>query len=271
MTVKVKIVSKRDYPELRKIEDRLDVVELRLVAESEDVRKAREYSKVKVGLEPDIIIAVGGDATFLRRANEEPIDPILTVRGGEKDSLGWHADFALDKIDQALYDLEHGLYEVVGFRQLETEFEDRRYYAINDVYINRVGPTIHFKVYCINGEERELIYPRDLKADGIVIAGEYGSTAYNLTAGGPMLYSVDALVATPLYAMKFGKPVITKNGFCIEMTKNTALLQYDGYSIGEISPGDSFTVRHSDRRICVVKLKNLKESLASKLDRLDKY
>lgn len=265
--MKVKIVSKRDYPELEEIEKRLDVIELRLPIESEDIREMREYVKDR---DPDIVITVGGDATFLRRADRESDIPILAIHGGEKDSLGWHADFSLRDIDQALYDLEHGLYELVKYKRLELGFRGNSYDALNDVYVNRISSSIHFKVYCIMDGERELVYPEVLVGDGVNIANAYGSTAYNLTAGGPILYNTEAIVETPLYVNKYQYSVIAEKGFYVELVKNVGLLQYDGIEIGRIIPGEGFTVGHSDKYIEKVRINSLSESLASKLYRRDK-
>lgn len=79
--MKVKIISKKSYPELKKI-----------------------YGRFEISDKADVCLAIGGDGTFIRAANEFD-GPILPVRSKEKDSTGYYADVGLDDIDYVIKSL----------------------------------------------------------------------------------------------------------------------------------------------------------------------
>jgi len=243
---RIKLVEKRDYPEVRKL-----------------------YKFFEVSNDGEVCLAVGGDGTFLKAAREFE-GPILPVRGGEEDSLGFHADFTVRDMDEIILNLTDSLYTIREYPKLQVAFKNNIYEAVNDVALLRATPkTIHCRIYYYENGERELLYPKDLKGDGVIFSGQIGSTAYNYFAHGPIIYGLDAIVVTPILA-SYDVSVVSKKVFYTEVTKNIATLESDGVELGKLSTGDSFIVEESDKKVKIITLRK-KESFSQKFSRLHRF
>jgi NAD+ kinase len=244
---RISIVKRKDYPEVDKLEESFEVCD-----------------------EGEICIAIGGDGTFLEAAKEFDL-PILHIRGGERDSLGFHADVDLGDVDEVVEELKDNRYSIEEYSKLRIACKNRFYDAINDAVLFRAkNRSVHCKVYYYDGGgDKTPLYPNDLKGDGVIFSRQIGSTAYNFSAHGPIIYGVDVLAITPISA-NFRFSIVSDGAFSVEVTKNVASLQCDGVEIDRLSRGEAFTVNRSDRVVKVVKLKKT-ESLSEKLARLRKF
>lgn len=239
----IRIVKKKDYPELRKLYETFDV--------SED---------------GEICLAVGGDGTFLE-ATREFKGPILPVRGGEKDSLGFHADFAVEDMDEIINGLKCNSYTIEEYSKLKMTYKGRVYNAVNDVSLFRASPkSVHCRVYYYENDEIKPLYPKDLRGDGVVFSGQIGSTAYNFFAHGPIIHKADVIAVTPLSA-NYNTSIVGEGEFSVEVTKNEGSIEYDGIALERLIKGENFTVGKSDEKIKVIRLKR-RESFSEKLARL---
>ncbi|MDR0931308.1 MAG: NAD(+)/NADH kinase [Clostridiales bacterium] len=143
----------------------------------------------------DFIISVGGDGTLLStaRAYAPRNIPILGVNTGR---LGFMTGLENDELPH-LIDIIHGDYETSNRIMLVTDFlegSDSR--ALNDIVISRTLPRImHIKVFL----DDELL--KEYSADGVIISTPTGSTAYSLSAGGPLIDpTLDVIAITPICA-----------------------------------------------------------------------
>ncbi len=145
----------------------------------------------------DAAIAIGGDGTMfhLARALMERDIPILGINSGR---LGFLAQLeagdlsALEKLKTNDFDIENRM--VLKITALGKDIKEARY-AVNDVVISRshLGRTIDIEVKC------EDYHIGDYRADGIIFSTPTGSTAYSLSAGGPIMDpAVDAIIMTPV-------------------------------------------------------------------------
>ena len=236
-------MKKRDYPEVKKIYEKFDVVEK----------------------DADVCIAIGGDGTLLRAAMEFD-GPILPIGERSRKSLGFYSDFGIDELDEALQQLMEG-FSIEEYRKLEFEFKNKKYSVVNEVRVFRGNNprSLHIGVYFADKKER--FFPRDVKGDGLICASRLGSTAYNLNVYGPIL-RIDAMVVTPISARV--PPIVTDEDLLIEITKNSGRLEYDSAPPFEIGPGDYFTVGLSEETVKIVRLKK-RESFHEKLERLSEY
>ena len=228
------IVKRKDYPEVSRIEENF-----------------------KIRDEGEICIAIGGDGTFLEAARKFDI-PILHIRGGEKESLGFHADVTLKEIDGIIRELQSDTYSIKEYPKLQITHKSGVTDAVNDAIFFRGNPkSVHCKIY--NYEEKgkkALIYPSDIKGDGVIFSRQIGSTAYNFSAHGPIIYEVDVIVITPISA-NFKFSIISNKNFYVKVTKNLGSLQCDGVEIDQLSKGDVFTVKRSKKVVKVIKLKKM--------------
>jgi NAD+ kinase len=146
----------------------------------------------------DVIIALGGDGTLLTAARlvEKTEIPLLGIKFR---SLGFLTE---DDPKEAVESLFNGHYVIQDRTRLEVTVSknkktDKSYSALNDVVIHGVGVSrvIHLET-TIDG-----VILGEYLADGVIIATPTGSTAYSLSANGPIVNptSVDAFIVTPLY------------------------------------------------------------------------
>lgn len=153
----------------------------------------------ELGKHCDLVIVIGGDGSFLQAARAVAADQI-PVLGINRGKLGFLADILPNKMEQELGNILEGHYQEEKRFLLHTtiirkEDPSLEGIALNDVvlYSGSVSRMIEFEVY-IN----DALVLRQ-KADGIITATPTGSTAYALSAGGPILYpTLNAMTLTPL-------------------------------------------------------------------------
>ncbi len=229
------------------------------------------YTAFKVSNRGDICIAVGGDGTFVKAAKEYS-GPILPIRSEERGSIGYYSDVNLDDIDFVIKALKNKDYYVEKLEnKMEISHNGKRYYAVNEALLHNVLEEVSFKIYEIRGGKRYEIYPYVMSGDGILITSSIGSTAYNKSAGGPLILIPNVMCLTFLNVdgpYRNSIVVDASKVIEIEIVKYNGLLRYDGADIKELKPGDRFRVRVSEKELKIVRLKGKGESLAKKLDRI---
>ena len=232
---------------------------------------AKELSKhFEVGDQGEICVAIGGDGTFLE-ATRRVDCPILLVRTGEKNSLGFHADARLDELPTVIERLKTGDYHVEKHRKLRITHGEKSFDAVNDAVLFRANPgVIHFNVSYFNEKgEVEPLYPDVVKGDGVIITRQIGSTAYNYFAHGPIILNGDVAVVTPI-AANHRFSIVSNGDFKIELLKNEGSLQCDGVEVERLKVNDVFTVSRSDKIVRTVRLRGM-ESFSGKLGRLIRF
>lgn len=150
----------------------------------------------RIRQEADLAIAVGGDGTVLGVVRDlfGSDIPVLGVNLGH---LGFLTDVAVSDVEQMVDALIAGEYSIEQRILLEatTSDTDVRGLAFNDVVMNtsKAGRMVEYEVF-VNGDS---VYT--LRADGLIVATPTGSTAYSLSAGGPILHpELPALALVPL-------------------------------------------------------------------------
>lgn len=145
----------------------------------------------------DFVMAIGGDGTILRAARlaARAGVPILGVNMG---GFGFLAELSTADLPAALPDLVAGRYELDERMMLQAEAERidaQSLLALNDVVVTTRGVARVLRLRIVVNGEHLASYP----ADGVIVATPTGSTAYSLSAGGPILHpKVDALLITPI-------------------------------------------------------------------------
>ncbi len=248
--MKIKIVAKRNYPELKMLRDNFTI------------------SK-----KCDICIAVGGDGTFVRAAQSTDA-PILLVRSYEEGSIGYYSDVGLKDMQFVVNKLkEHKFYiEKLG-NKIELIFKKGRYYAVNEARMNNILEEVSFRIYEVNGKRISKIYPYIMSGDGLIVTGQIGSTAYNKSAEGPIILSPNVLCITFLNPDgPFRNPLVIDSSkeLEVEVVKYHGQLRYDGTDIGRISPKQRFRIKFSHKELRVVRFREKKEEFADKLERIIK-
>lgn len=161
-----------------------------------------ENSLMVEGLE--LLIVLGGDGTLLSAARlAYGYDvPILGVNIG---NLGFMTATDIHGLEECLLRIEEGKYSVEDRMMLETTLDcadgKRTYHALNDVVVHKgaLGNIINFELYV------DQDFANSYRGDGIIITTPTGSTAYNLSAGGSIMYpTVEAIGVTSICPHTFG-------------------------------------------------------------------
>ncbi|WP_024831193.1 NAD(+)/NADH kinase [Ruminiclostridium josui] len=222
----------------------------------------------------DMIICLGGDGTFLRTARTAYLYglPMLGINLG---SLGFLTDVEKGEIDKAVENILNDRYTLEDRIMLSSKlYKDGKLVAqdvaINDVVISRGGiPRIlHLSTY-IDDNLVEM-YP----GDGIVVATPTGSTAYSLSAGGPIVEPTSGLIIiTPICPhILSSRPLITsdmrKIKICVSQGfEHKAKVTVDGQKNLEITGGDYLEIEKTESTVKIIRVnsKNFFTVLRSKI------
>lgn len=246
--MKITILKERNYPAVLKLQKAFEVV-----------KKGK------------ICVAIGGDGTFIRAARSFD-GPILAIRTNEKGSIGYYADITTEQIDYAIRKLKSGSYTVEKLAsKIEIIYKGKHHYAINEASLNNFLREVSFRIYEIRNGKKYEIYPYVMSGDGILITSVVGSTAYNKSAGGPIILSPDVFCLTFLNVDgPYRNPIVvdSKKEIEIEVVKYDGMLRYDGIEIARLRPGESFRVRLSKKQLDIVRLGDVREEFGEKLGRI---
>lgn len=242
----------------------------------------RYITAAMVGADTECILVLGGDGTLIQVCrNLRTRCPVYGIKLG---TLGYLMETDLNGMFQALDQLMGNAYFVEKRMMLKGEiirngeviFQDE---AVNDVVLNRNGHLniIRFNMY-VDGE-----WICRYIADGMIVSTPTGSTAYNLSAGGPIV-SPDAavFVVTPICANAVSaRTIVLPENVAIELEidatfrshetlrqSGNANVLYDGNSYESLRPGDRVRITRSqyDARLVKTKRQSFLEALRRKLE-----
>ncbi|HZI20178.1 MAG TPA: NAD(+)/NADH kinase [Pyrinomonadaceae bacterium] len=199
----------------------------------------------------DLVVVLGGDGTMIAAARMigDHGTPVLGVNYGR---LGYLAEFTVEEMVGALeavfsghYRLDHRMMlSAQVLRGAETPLRDR---VLNDVVISKSALARIIEIEArIDGR-----FVNRFRADGLIISTPTGSTAYNLSAGGPIIYpSMEAVVITPICPHTLSnRPLVVPSDAEFELTLKTpdeeVALTLDGQVGMPLQAGDRVVVRKS--------------------------
>jgi NAD+ kinase len=208
----------------------------------------------------DVVIAVGGDGTILHTAKHalERETPVLGINTGR---LGFMAGLEVYELG-SLRRIIEGEYEIDPRMMLEIKVGARscEYYALNDAVISRgeLSRIIDLTLDC-NGRE-----VGRYRADGIIISTPTGSTAYSLSAGGPIIDpGLESIAVTPICPHSLISRTILFEPDSVlsvhpEMLENKgAYVTVDGADTLKLDNGEKVAVTRSKKKTRLIKLKDM--------------
>ena len=200
--------------------------------------------------EADFLVSLGGDGTLLslvRHSYSYGIHkPVVGINAG---NLGFLADITLSEVDLFLEQLLEGNYRIDKRMMIEAcirtkEGKEKRFFAFNDVVVTRpvISKMANINAY-IDGE-----WFNTYRGDGLIVSTPTGSTAYNLAAGGPMMYPLtQAFILTPISAHSLSnqRPLVMPADFTIELSspEEKVVAMIDGQDSYEMQAGDMLVVK----------------------------
>jgi NAD+ kinase len=197
----------------------------------------------------DLAVVLGGDGTMLR-ALQRFVGTGVPVIGVNLGRVGFLASVGRDEIEEGLGRVFSGEYEAVELPALEAEGGSGRWTAVNDVVVtsSTIGRMIEL-AWAIGGEDLG-----QLPCDGLICSTPSGSTAYNLSNGGPVLvWGLDAMAINFVAPHSLhARPMVVPRGLDLTVENRTdevaATVLADGHPVHELQPGDRVVARLSDQR-----------------------
>jgi len=196
----------------------------------------------------DFLISVGGDGTLLSvvRKSFKYDKPVLGINLG---TLGFLTDISMHQLPNFIKDLKNNIYKIDGRMMIEGSVNLNKFVAFNDIVISRKSISSMIKIAAkIDGKHFNSYF-----GDGVIISTPTGSTAYNLSVGGPIVYPLtEAFIVTPVAPHSLTqRPLVMPADFEIEfkITDNQgAVVIVDGQDIYEVEQNQSIKIKSAPKK-----------------------
>jgi NAD+ kinase len=216
------------------------------------VRAVAERAGVTVVDDPrdaEIVVALGGDGTMLRTL-AQLLGSYVPVIGVNFGRVGFLASIRPDDLERNLERVFAGEYVVVELSTLEVRLNGDRHVAVNDVVAtsSTLGRMVEL-AWAVGGEDLGTV-----SCDGMICSTPTGSTAYNLSNGGPVLVrGLDAMAVTFIAPHSLqARPLVVPRGLEVTVRNAThdvsVALLVDGHRVSEVAPGGEVAVHLCNQR-----------------------
>jgi NAD+ kinase len=218
----------------------------------EQVRSVAERKGVQLVEEPEraqLAVAVGGDGTILRTL-ARLLGTGVPVIGINYGRVGFLASIAPERLEADLTRVFAGEYRTIEQPTLEAVLDEKTVVAVNDVVVtsSTLGRMIELG-WAIAGDDLGVV-----SADGMICSTPSGSTAYNLSNGGPVLVrGIDAMAITFIAPHSLeARPLVVPRGAELMVRNATpdvgAAVLADGHRTGDLAPDASLSIRLGEQR-----------------------
>ena len=205
---------------------------------------------------PDLVLVVGGDGSMLSAAKEFANNDIHFL-GINLGKVGFMADLESDNLESKLVRVLNGENRIEEKEILNCSYNDKGYSAFNELVLHteKSYKLLEFEVAVDN------VFVYRKRADGLIISTSNGSTAYSLSAGGPILYpELNAFVITSLNPLSLSaRPLIVSSNSEVRVTLSKqesqlkSLLIFDGNQEVSIqNDNNDFIVKKSEKKFRLV-------------------
>jgi NAD+ kinase len=198
---------------------------------------------------PDLAVTLGGDGSMLR-AFHRFLDAGVPVIGVNFGRVGFLTSIEADELEQGLERALAGDFTIVELPTLDVRIGGERWPAVNDVVAtsSTLGRMVELG-YAVGGEDLGV-----LPCDGVICSTPSGSTAYNLSNGGPVLvWGLDAMVITFVAPHSLHvRPLVVPHSLPLAVTNRTpdgpVTVIVDGMEVGKLESGRQVDVRLGEQR-----------------------
>ena len=234
--------TKKDYPNTAELFD--------------DINFNIDFKQLSKGIYDfncDMIVVLGGDGTLLRAQSKmKPETPLLGINMG---TVGFLTDIEVEDTFDALNDVLKGNYYKEKRTKLVVSHENHHYSAMNEVVImtNKPAKMLHFQIK-VDGEIIE-----EVRADGIIVSTPSGSTAYTMSAGGPIVDpKVGGFIIIPICPYKLGaRPFIVSDNseIAVKLLKKgkSAVFVMDGQINDEAEYEEEIKFKKSEKDVYFIR------------------
>ncbi len=217
---------------------------------------AGQVPRLELASECDVLITFGGDGTLLSAARHAPSNvPVIGVNMG---NLGFLTEIPAREYPSVLEDVLSGNYQAQARSTLDVTVRGHdgplKYRVLNDAVLNKGALARIINVTLEVGGE----FVSTFRADGLIVSTPTGSTAYNLSAGGPIIYpTMRAVVITPICPHTLtNRPIVLPDNKPIEIglvpPRREIFLTLDGQEGIALDGNERITIRKSKGTVKMV-------------------
>jgi NAD+ kinase len=226
-----------------------------LLYAEDEVRKHGVESDEDEDGRPELAVVLGGDGTMLR-ALERFLGTGVPVLGVNFGRVGFLTSLTPDGLDEGIARVFQGEYTVSELPTLDAQTDGGRWTAVNDVVCTSSSLGRMVLLGWAVGDE----HLGEQACDGVICSTPSGSTAYNLSNGGPVLvWGLDALAVTFVAPHSLhARPLVVPRGRDVTIRNETPdvafTLLVDGHRAREIEPGGEVAIRLGGRKTLLASL-----------------
>jgi NAD+ kinase len=202
----------------------------------------------------DLIIVFGGDGTLLNSARQY-LDSQIPILGVNMGNVGFLTDLSVDNFEITITEILSGNYKIEERNLVSAQFDDNHLYGLNEVVIHS-GAYAQLMRYRLSVNNK-VVYEQ--RSDGLIVATPTGSTAYSLSAGGPIIHpSLDVWTILPMLPQSLSsRPFIISSDENVEMElfegpNNSAKICVDGQDDIDVSYGVKISISKMKKTLQLV-------------------
>jgi len=220
----------------------------------------QDVKRLVPGSEPGLAIVIGGDGTFMNAARllADYRVPLIGVNLGRR---GFLTDVSVREVRKSLIEILNGQYKMETRTLIEAsvvhEKSEEKYNALNDIVVIKTnfGRLLEFEIH-VDGD-----FVTTTRADGLIVSTPTGSTAYSLSAGGPIVYpTLPALLLLPISPHTLtNRPIVLGNDCEIEIRlvqiePEHSCISVDGHLRMILNGTEKVKVRRSTKSVELVRV-----------------
>lgn len=247
---------KHIYPSIQKAfkKHNIDILIEKSSARMIDIQDGVDFDALSQ--KSDFLVSIGGDGTLISIARKS-LKYRKAILGINLGTLGFLTSVLPDELDSFLDDFLNNKYKIDLRMMIKATINLNNSVAFNDIVIRSksVSNMLNINAY-IDNKKINSYY-----GDGLVISTPTGSTAYNLSSGGPVVYPLtDAFIVTPISAHSLTqRPLILPVDFELELStpdNEGAIVIIDGQDIYEIAKNDKIKIKIASEKSRLIRTLN---------------
>ncbi|MGL5377876.1 MAG: NAD(+)/NADH kinase [Cetobacterium sp.] len=205
-------------------------------------------------LQANFAVVIGGDGTLLRASKTLIKNSNIDIFAVNAGSLGFLTEIKAEEFQDTFNNYLKGISKKESRQFLEIVINNRKIDVLNEVVISKKTASSKILNISISTDQSKIC---DYKADGIIIATPTGSTAYSLSAGGPIVMpQIKAIVVTPLAPHNLAtRPIIISGDERLIVSLNPeqkGSIIIDGENELEINKGEEISIYYSNKKINLI-------------------
>ena len=214
------------------------------------IKDLRKKGYKVTGKNPKFVITLGGDGTTLRAARllAKAGTPILSIHMG---GVGFLTEIELRELNEALAQIKKGRYKLDERWMIEAFTAGQKIFALNDLVISKRGIARVIKL--------EIEGIANYTADGLIFSTASGSTAYNLSAGGPLLVPhAKSMIISAISPHSINtRPIVIDTPVNVVLARGKEVnLTADGQQVIQLHEGQKILIQMSKLKTRFIRLKN---------------